>query len=249
MSLIQVKKNKYICIFPIKLKLVRSGRALLFTLIFILTVSSCKKFGGKNFEQGEIHYDVTYEGHVTLMPKELMPRNLVVSFKDDKIIYELISPFGNSGIINLSNPSKEIYDTYLSLFTIKYFYPAKPGEIYPGFEAMRGIMIKKTTKSSVICGFNCKNAEVTFPFDRARVFNVWYTDEIPVKNPNASTPFNQIDGVLMSFFFFIGRSEFHFMAQNVYQKEIPDKTFERKEKFKKVSRTDINKFINKMVSL
>ena len=84
--------------------------------------------------QGEIHYDVQYEGHVTLMPKELMPKNLVVSFKDDNIIYELISPFGNSGIINLSNPSKEIYDTYLSLFTIKYFYPSKPGELYPGFE-------------------------------------------------------------------------------------------------------------------
>jgi hypothetical protein len=65
--------------------------------------------------QGEIHYDVQYEGHVTLMPKELMPKNLVVSFKDDNIIYELISPFGNSGITNLSNPSKEIYDTYISL--------------------------------------------------------------------------------------------------------------------------------------
>ena len=189
--------------------------------------------------QGEIHYDVQYEGHVTLLPKELMPKNLVVSFKDDNIIYELISPFGNSGITNLSNPSKEIYDTYLSLFTIRYFYPSKPGELYPGFEAMRGMEIKKTSKSAVICGFNCKNAEVTFPFDRSKIYNVWYTDEIPVKNPNASTPFNQIDGVLMSFFFFIGRSEFHFEAQNIYKKEIPDKTFERKEKFKEVSKKEI----------
>ncbi len=65
---------------------------------------------------------------VTHMPKELMPKNLVVSFKDNKIIFELISPIGNSGIINLSNPSKEIYDTYLSLFTIRYFYASKPGE-------------------------------------------------------------------------------------------------------------------------
>jgi len=228
---------------------VRSGKALLFTFVLIFIASSCNKFGGRHLDQGEIHYEVRYEGHVTLMPKELMPKNLVVSFKNDNIIYELISPFGNSGITNLSNPSKEIYDTYLSLFTIKYFYPSKPGEIYPGFEAMRGINVKKTLKSSVICGFNCKNAEVTFPFDRSKIYNIWYTDEIPVGNPNASTPFSQIDGVLMSFFFFIGRSEFHFMAQNVYLKDIPDKTFERKEKFKMVSKNDINKFINKMVSL
>jgi hypothetical protein len=228
---------------------VRSGKALLFIVILIFAAYSCKNTGGKHINQGEIHYDVQYEGHVTMMPKELMPKNLVVSFKDDNIIYELISPFGNSGITNLSNPSKEIYDTYLSMFTIRYFYASKPGELYPGFDAMRGMEVKKTSRSAVICGFNCKNAEVTFPIDRSKIYNVWYTDEIPVRNPNASTPFNQIDGVLMSFFFFIGRSEFHFEAQNVYRKDIPDKTFERKEKFKKVSKNDINKFINKMVSL
>ena len=227
----------------------RSGKALLFTYISVLVLTSCNKFGGKNLDQGEIHYDVSYQGRVTHMPKELMPKNLIVSFKDDKIVYELISPFGNSGIINLANPSEDIYDTYLSLFTIKYFYPAKPGEIYPGFESMNGIDIRKTSKTSVICGFDCKNAEVTFPSDRSKVYNIWYTEDIPISKPNISTPFNEIDGVLMNFFFFIGTSEFHFEAQNVYKKEIPDRTFERKEKFKRVSRKDINKFINKMVSL
>jgi hypothetical protein len=228
---------------------VRSGSALLSVIIIAFVVFSCSSPGGKSIHQGEIHYDVQYEGHVTLMPKDLMPKNLVVLFKDDNIVYELVSPFGNSGIINLSNPSKDIYDTYLSLFTIRYFYPSKPGELYPGFEAMHGMEVTKTAKSAVLCGFNCKNAEVTFPFDRSKIYNIWYTDEIPVRNPNASTPFNQIDGVLLSFFFFIGRSEFHFEAQNVYRKDIPDETFDRKAKFKQVSKNDINKFINKMVSL
>lgn len=183
------------------------------------------------------------------MPVDLMPKSLVVAFKNDKIIYELISPFGNSGITNLSNPSKEIYDTYLSLFTIRYFYPASPGEIYPGFEAMHGIEVHKTARTEVICGYKCKNAEVTFPFDRNKIYNVWYTNDIPVRNPNASTPFCQIDGILMSFFFFIGNSEFHFRAENVYRKEIPDQVFERRDKFKKVSKSDINKFISKMINL
>jgi hypothetical protein len=227
----------------------RSGSVFLFSAIFLFTSSTCKEKGGKAIKQGEIHYDVQYEGHISLMPRELMPRNLVVAFKDDKIVYELVSPLGNSGIVNLTNPSKEIHDTYLSMFTIRYFYASKPGELFPGFEAMNGIEIKKTLRTAKICGFNCRNAEVTFPFDRSKVYNVWYTKEIPIKNPNASTPFCQIDGVLMNFFFFIGTSEFHFEAQNVYRKDIPDKTFERKDKFKKVSKRDINKFIHKMVSL
>ncbi len=227
----------------------RSRYVFLIITLLIYTGISCKEEGQRSISEGEIHYSVQYMGHITLMPKELMPKNLIVAFKNDKIHYELISPVGNTGITYTSNPSKSIYDTYLSMFTIKYFYSSKPGEQYPGFEAMRGMELRETSKTCVICGYKCKNAEVTFPFDRNKIFNIWYTNEIQVKNPNASTPFEEIDGVLLSFFFFIGRSEFHFEAENVYHKEIPDKTFERKEKFLRVSKNDINKFINKMVSL
>jgi len=79
-----------------------------------------------------------------------------------------------------------------------------PGESHPGFDAMSGIEIRKTNRTEVICGFNCKNAEVTFPSDRKKVYQIWYTNEINVRNPNNATPFSEIDGVLMSFFFFTG---------------------------------------------
>ena len=100
------------------------------------------------------------------MPKEVLPKNLIVSFKNDKILFEMISSFGNSGILNLSNPEKGIFDTYFSLFTLKYFYAVQPGEQFPGFDAMNGMVIRNKNKTSVICGFNCKNAEVSFPANK-----------------------------------------------------------------------------------
>lgn len=215
----------------------------------LINSCSCDERGGKNIRQGEIYYSIKFYGDISTMPKEIRPKNLVVAFKDDKIIYELISPVGNSGIVNLTNPSKDIYDTYLSMFTIKYFYPSKPGEMHPGFEAMKGIEIKKTSKTSVICGYNCKHAEVTLPDKPDKVYDIWYTNEINVRNPNAATPFREIDGVLMSFFFIIGNSELQFDAESVYKKEIPDLTFERKQKFVRVSRADIKRFIDKMINL
>jgi hypothetical protein len=218
-------------------------------LVFAITGFSCKQQGGRYISQGEIHYNIDYIGSFGPMPKEVLPKNLVVSFKNNKVLYEMISSFGNSGILNLSNPEKGIFDTYFSLFTLKYFYAVKPGEQFPGFDAMQGIEIKNTNKTSVICGFNCKNAEVTFPADRNKVFQVWYTNEIDLKNPNTATPFSQIDGVLMSFFFFLGPAELHFDAETVYKKQIPDETFERRDKFMRVSRQEIDKFINKMISM
>lgn len=227
----------------------RFSQLLFIALVFAITGFSCKERGGKYINQGEIHYNIDYIGKIGPMPKEVLPKNLIVSFKDNKILFEMISSFGNSGILNLANPEKGIFDTYFSLFSLKYFYAVEPGEQFPGLEAMKGIVIRKTTKTSVICGFNCKNAEVTFPADREKVYEIWYTNEINVNNPNAATPFSQIDGVLMSFFFFLGPAELQFDAETVYKKEIPDEAFERREKFLRVSREEIDKLINKMISL
>ena len=218
-------------------------------LISAVSCLSCYHHGDKFINEGEIHYNIDYSGAIGSVPREVLPKNLVVSFKDDKILFEMISPIGNSGIVNLSNPEKDIYDTYFSLLTIKYYYAAQKGEIYPGFEGMKGMEIKKTGKTHVICGFNCENAEVTFPSDRTKVYEIWYTHEINVRNPNEASPFYEIDGVLMSFFFIIGNSELRFNCDNIYRKDIPDRAFERREKFVRVSKEDIVRFINKMLML
>jgi hypothetical protein len=227
---------------------VRLGSGLIIGSIIAISVSSCKNKGEKDINQGEIHYNIEYIGNVTLMPKEVMPKILVVSFKDDKILFDISAPFGNSGILNLSNPKEDIFDTYISLLTWRYFYAAKPGETHPGFGAMKGINIKKTARTTLICGFNCKSAEVRLP-DSEKVYEVWYTNEIDVKNPNIATPFSEIDGVLMDFFFLMGPAEMHFTAETVYKKEIPDKTFERRTNFARVSRENIEKFLDKMISM
>jgi hypothetical protein len=228
---------------------VRFSQLLFIALVFAITGYSCREKGGKYINQGEIHYNIDYIGSFGPMPKEVLPKNLIVSFKHDKILFEMISSFGNSGILNLSNPEKGIFDTYFSLFTLKYFYAVQPGEEFPGFEAMDGMVIKKTSRTSIICGFDCKNAEVTFPGRNDKIYQIWYTNEIDVKNPNTATPYSQIDGVLMSFFFILGPAELHFEAETIYKKEIPDQTFERRNKFVRISRAEIDKFINKMISL
>jgi hypothetical protein len=243
---IEIKKKCYFYVIQ-KKRSVRFKSGLFIAAIIVLTGNSCKNKGEKNIDQGEIHYTIEYMGNLGSM-KELMPKDMVVSFKDNKILFEM-STFGNSGILNLANPEEGIYDTYISLMTIRYFYAGKAGEVLPGFEAMKGMEVRKTAKSAIICGFNCKSAEVTLPGDRDRIYEVWYTNEIRIKEPNASTPFSEIDGVLMSFFFIIGSAEMHFTAETVYKKEISDKTFERRDKYVRISREDIDKFINRFVNL
>ena len=139
------------------------SKSLFIAAIIAVTGYSCNHKGGKNIDQGEIHYSINYSGKVGIMPKEILPKNMIVAFKEDKILFDISAPFGNSGILNVSNPETGIFDTYINLLGFKYYYAASPGENYPGFEAMKGIEIRKTPGTSVICGFNCKAADITFP--------------------------------------------------------------------------------------
>lgn len=221
----------------------------LIAVLIIIVSYSCQEKGGKYISQGEIHYNIEYAISSSSFPKDLLPKNLVVSFKNNKILFEILAPIGNMGIINLVNPEKELYDTYVSLFGSRSYYAATKGELHPGFESMAGIEVKKTDKTMVICGYNCNNAEVTFPADRSKKYQIWFTDEIKVKNSNMSTPFHEIDGVLMSFFFFMGKAELRFEAESVYKKEVPDKSFERRPKFRSVSKEQMDKTISDMVNL
>jgi hypothetical protein len=220
-------------------------------LIFVITFLSlsCKEKAGKYINQGEIYYSLYFSEYSGPVPEAFMPKNLVVSFKKDKILFEILSPYGDSGLRILSNPETGILETYLSMAKFKYYYTATDGESLPGFEGMDGMEINKTSKTSVICGFNCKNAEVTFPADRHKIYSIWFTDEINIKSPNASTPFSEIDGVLMSFFFIVGKSEMHFYAESVFKKEVSNKTFERQPNFERITKEDFNKVIEEMIGL
>jgi hypothetical protein len=222
--------------------------ASLFLLAVLLALPACKGENMKNLDEGEIHFSISYGGEPGTISEDLLPRRLVVMFKNDNILFDIKAPFGNQGIANLSNPGEDIYDTYLNMLGLRLYYPGSSDETPPGLEAMEGLQITYTDKVSEIIGFNCRHAEVTLPSMPDSVFNIWYTDEIKIDKPNIANPFNEIDGVLLNFFFFMGNREFIFEAESVYRKEVPDKTFHRREKYKLVSKEHIDRIIINLVN-
>jgi hypothetical protein len=89
--------------------------------------------------------------------------------------------------------------------------------------------------------------EVTFP-DSDTVRYVWYTKDMKVVAPNRMTPFRPIDGVLMEFFYIIGDAELQFMADEVFVRDIPDKSFEKRKHYMEVTGGYLDTLIMKMIS-
>lgn len=221
----------------------------LFTvLIALLFLASC---GGenayRNMREGEIYYNIKYVSNPSTLSSDLLPKELIIAFRNDLICTTLKTPIGNSGVTTVVNPKENIYDTYLNILSFKYFYEGNFKDIQPGFKSMEGITVHDTGRKSVICGFNCRQARVDLP-DHETTRYIWYTNEIKAENPNRMTPYREIDGVLMDFFYIIGDAELQFTADEVLVKQIPDKEFEKRKNYRKVTAKYLDTLINKMIS-
>jgi hypothetical protein len=225
-----------------------SSLPLIITLLTVFVLTSCRGGGvHKNMKEGEIYYNIKYVSNPSTLSSELLPKELVIAFRNDLINTRLRTPIGNSGLTTVINPRLDIYDTYLNIFSFKYYFEGNHLDIQPGFASMEGISIHDTGRRSVICGFNCRQARVDLPDDETPRY-IWYTGEIKAENPNRMTPFRDVQGVLMDFFYIIGDAELQFTADEVLAKQIPDKEFERKKNYRKVSARYLDTLILKMIS-
>jgi hypothetical protein len=178
---------------------------------------------------------------------ELLPKELVISFKNNRMSSDLRTPFGNSGISTINDPKADLYDTYVNMLTMKLYYEGRETEMQPGFSSMKIVSVKETGETKEIAGYKCNEVEVKMEGSDSSRY-VWYTNEIDVDGPNLHTPFKDIDGVLMEFFYIIGGADIAFTAEGVFAKEIPDKNFEKKKNYHKVSSGYLDSLIVKMIS-
>lgn len=227
---------------------VKSKLFIFFSLSFIGLFSGCNKSEVGNIREGEIHYNIVYNGRIGTIPEDLMPSSMVVKFKDNKTMFEITTPIGNNGIFNVVDPDEKKIDTYIRIFGMKYFYSGPIDEVPPGIDPMLDLKITLTDKTSEIFGLKCRNALAEIP-GSGFSFDLWYTDDIKIDDPNQSTPFKQIDGVLISFFYKMGDMIVEFEADGVYGKSISDSEFIKNENYKQITRKDMDSIISKMMSL
>jgi len=224
-------------------------RILIFISIITLTgLIGCKKTSLGKFDEGEIHYKIIYNNPGGTIPIDLMPNTMIVKFKNNRRIMEITAPIGNNGIFNYIDPDEEIMSTYVKFLNIKYYFEGETGSSTPGIDPMKNLRLEKTGQVSNISGLNCKHVLARIP-GMDRDFDIWYTDEIDIDDPNNSTPFSKIDGILLNFFYKMGDMIVEFEASNVYERPVPDKDFEQSDKFLRISKEDMDNFISKMMAL
>ncbi|MEZ5010528.1 MAG: hypothetical protein R2744_02305 [Bacteroidales bacterium] len=226
----------------------RNTRIIIFSFFIISALAGCKNDSVKHIDEGEIHYNLTYIGRVGTVSEAMLPNSMVVKFKNNKILMEIMTPIGNNGIFNIIDPEQEKVETFIRLLGMRFYYSGVYGEVPPGIDPMEDMVIVKTGKKKDVFGLECLNAVATIP-STGYTYDLWYTDKISIDNPNQSTPYKDIEGVLVSFFYRMGDMIVEFDADGLYKKTIPDKDFITDEKYRKINREDMDSIISKMMNL
>jgi GLPGLI family protein len=115
---------------------------------------------------------------------------------------------------------------------------------FDGLEDM-DVMLVDDTKQ--IAGFNCKKAIVSFPDSLKSPYEVFYTDEINIKNPNKANPYKDINGVLMQFIIRIDKMQLLLTASKYDSTSISDEAFKVPENYKRISKDKLKLLFAKLM--
>lgn len=198
-------------------------------LCVVVLVTSCSRFSKKNIKQGVITYDITYDS-VLLKQTDarLLPSELTVKFNNNCTLNTIDALSGAVSISIINNPLKQQFSTLLKVFNKKLYHTENFSDgKYPAlYSRIPQVRIIESSESCKFLNYNCIKAMGYFANTPDVHFEIVYTKEIDIQNPNINTPFEMVDGVLLKFHLRINSMEMFLSARSVEHKKVPMSTFD-----------------------
>ena len=175
--------------------------ALAAVSVFLAFTVGCgqKQAGISKIDQGEIVYALSYPqfGEDNLIAS-MFPSTMSFKFKDNMTKSEMktrmavfsttfVTDQTNKTLTHLVRVANKKSGLVLDSAEIMDLYAKKPEDM----------VITHTDSTKVIAGYNCKHARVELKDKPDSGFDIYYTDEIAIEDPNWCSPFYDIKGVLM----------------------------------------------------
>lgn len=208
---------------------------------------SCDSIDFSNQPQGVLEYNVVYLSNKSSMPTNLLPKKVILKFKAHKSITTIEGFMGMFSLSNLSDFRKLTNTVILKVMDNRYYYAGEKYEPPFFFDDLKNFEIKLVDKTKLIAGLNCKKAIISFTDTLKPKFEIYYTNQILIKNVNKSNPFNSINGLLMQFNIRISNIEMQLTASKYKPDNVSDDFFDISKDYKKVSREKMAGVIDKLL--
>ncbi|MBN8704096.1 MAG: hypothetical protein J0M08_13590 [Bacteroidetes bacterium] len=217
-----------------KSRLVVLGLSVFFITSLALLVGCDGKGGGKGIREGTIEYDAR-PIDVNNPLAAYSPTKMIFKFKDSKCKGELSAGMGMLNMAFISNPQKKTFTQQVRIVNQKYYHIYDTIALKKENKAFPKFTLKPSNETKIIAGFKCKKTTIVFEDPKNQSFDIYYTNDIDIEAPNWSSPFKDIEGVLMEYQIVRYGFELRFTAKTVTQNSIKDDQFEISKDYKKVT--------------
>lgn len=202
----------------------------------------------KTLDQGVVKYKITYnELSESTIPVELLPGLMIFKFNERNTINTISDFLGIFSISIITDRKKGKNITLLKIFDKRYYYQGDAREAACCFGDFGDLVFTKTEEQIQIASLPAQRVKVSSSNLQIEPFDVYYTNAIKSHNTNITTPYEEIDGVLLKFNLKLNNIAMEITAENVSLKEVKDDEFEIPSNYKPVSREQMSKLINALM--
>lgn len=208
----------------------------------MLIASKCEE-GPAAVNEGVITYDISYPRPIEdKWMEKLMPSEMEMQFKDNNINTELTFGLGMIKIGYITNTEDKHLHEMLKFMRNRNVSHRGVTQVEELIAQIPEHKIELLTDTKSIAGYLCHKAKVKVKSPaEPYTYDLWYTDQIKIKDPNWCTPFKKIPGVLMEYRVERFNVIMHFTAVEVQKAEIQDTEFLVPKKYKEISIEDMEK--------
>jgi GLPGLI family protein len=208
-------------------------------ILLAFFASSCKYANPKYINEGVIVYDAKPVDESNPMAG-LAPGKMTVKFKDNKLAAEM-STMGVFTTTFIFNPAKKTLTQLVKVFDVKQACIDDEKSIAEENKKYE-LNFEETNDKKEIAGYTCKKAIATMADDPSVKFDVYYTEELNISNPNAHTPYSKLNGMLMQYRLKKFGLELEFIAKGVEKEKIANEEFELPAYYKVISKQEMDEF-------
>lgn len=210
---------------------------ILFACLSLIT--ACKRNTEKFISEGVIEYKakVVDQNHPMAA---LAPGKMTVRFKKNKFAAEM-STMGVFTTTFIADVQKRTVTQMVKVFDVKNATIESEKEFEEN-KKKYNLVFEETGETKEIAGYRCKKLTAKKVDDPTTKFEVYYTDELDVENPNFANTYHSVPGILMEYRLMKFGLEMSFTAESIHKEEISDNTFELPGYYKIISQKEMDDF-------
>ncbi len=219
-----------------------------FSVVFVIIIlfTACDKTGKeKEIEAIVINYRVEYlDKTAGSIPTNVLPKRMKLILGDHYAMNSIKGFFGQFSLTYIANLKKQKVITLLKIFNEKLYHEGKRGELPCSIDELEGLIISMTGNEKKILDMNCKEYEFILP-EHEKVL-VYGTNEIDFSSPNKTTPYSEIEEVLLQFYTKLDVLEMFLTAEDYVEEILSTNVFAVPDGYKEVSRVKMENTITSL---